>query len=834
MKSLIAGVLMLLALAGCGSGDGDTAPTDNTNPNPPVITTQPADLAVTAGAAATFMVSATGDITSYRWQRSTDGGGSWTDIAGATTSTLALTSTTLADDSLRFRVLITGAGGTVTSATARLTVTAPSGQPGAAPVILVHPETVTVPLGQSATFTVTAEGPQLSYQWWLRGEGWDPIPGATSATLRTGDYDVEINGGNTIRVEVSNPFGSVTSEEARIWFGSPDPGIPDPGNPGDPSGPTLPPGCPGPQCIQPVPGATGLFPRNPSPLMAAPTFGNVTGVTFRGWRKIQGGGVHQDDQVWHVTLSPGVTATITLPWSTFLEDLDLQFTPVTAMDGLPFTSLVGAIAIVNSEAEEFGLAQPERPYTVTFTLTQDAAATASAAHQTLFVADADGGNLHLVPVVSLDASLTNITVRLERLGIVGLAHATDDQRQTALGYWPTTIADQFAAAQAEFARLLRLDALAAPGSAAKAAGRRAKAWNIRAFAVDDSFADQRIAHLTSRYNDVVAPTVAAAYGDHSRIGDAINELLSWDREVQLVQLDDPTLDGLSDRVMPTVMDLFGILADDIMAACRQDGGGFERVAQMIGVMRQIALLGMDAKLAELEAALEDCFRFRLEFKHERDRQVQSSASYDGGWYDNVSISMTAQDTGTGLLEGDVWSFLHTVVGGAPEGPLGVDLNYNFSHDSDSYREQFISAPVWGVVPVRTTHHSTCHATEDQVLGAKIKDFGLVRYPGGRRAVRLRLIDWGQGMIRCEGTATTVITWGGGTITEGAPFSNDSDYNTLTQMMFGFPDLRSVDYQTWEVLLKPEGGGYRWRSTRNANAATEQRREEFEITLQNNL
>lgn len=839
MKSLISGLLgllMLLGLAACSSNDGASSPPGTNTPSapsspPPSITVQPADRSVAAGAAASFSVSASGTIDSYRWQSSTDAGVTWSDVAGATTSTLAIPATKVEDNNLRLRVLITGAGTTVTSATARLTVTAPSGQPGSAPVILVHPVTVTVPFGESATFTVTAEGPDLSYQWWAKGEGWFLIPGATSATFRTGDYDVEINGGNSIRVEVTNPYGSVTSEEARIWYDSSNPG-----NPGGPSDPNLPPGCPGPQCIQPVPGASGLFPQAPNPLTATPTFGSVSSVTFRGWRKIQGGGVHKDDQVWEIALAPGVTATITMPWPTFLEDLDLQLTPVTSMDSLPFTSLVGAISIVNSEVEELGLAEAERPYTVTFNLTQDAAAAAIAENQTVFLADADGGNLHLVPVAREDASLTRISVQLDRLGIVGLAHATDGERQAALAHWPTADSDQFAASQAEIARLLRLDALATPVGA-QSGKPLAKTRVVRAQAIDDDFRQQSIADLTSFYNDRVAPAVSAAYADHLLIGDAIRVMTEWSREVLLRGTEDPALLALEARIMPTVQNLLEIAADDIKAACRANGGGFDRVQQMLGMLRQLALQSMNAKHDELMEALNDCFRFRMEFSHERDRQVNSSATYAGGWYSNVNISTTANDTGSALLQGDALQFFSTVVGGAPEGPLGVTLSYNHSLDSESYNLQFVADPVWSEVPVRTTHHSTCHATENQVLGAKIKDFGLVRYPGGKRAVRLRLVDWGEGMIHCDANATTVITpWNGDSITQQSSPSTDSDYNTLTQTFFGFPDLRAVpgEFNTWEVLLKPEASGFRWQSTRSANGGGDQRREEFEITLHNDL
>src|SRR5207237_5995748 len=75
-----------LVLAGCG-GSADAPPPPEGDPGvpgvaPPVITQQPADLAVTAGQPATFTVAASGAAPlAYQWHR----GGA--DIAGATAAT---------------------------------------------------------------------------------------------------------------------------------------------------------------------------------------------------------------------------------------------------------------------------------------------------------------------------------------------------------------------------------------------------------------------------------------------------------------------------------------------------------------------------------------------------------------------------------------------------------------------------------------------------------------------------------------------------------------------------------------------------------------------------
>jgi hypothetical protein len=82
----------------------------------PVITTQPTDMTVATGAAATFTVAATGNpAPTYQWQK----GG--VNISGATNSTYVINPTVIGSAG-SFAVVITNAGGTVTSTTVTLRV----------------------------------------------------------------------------------------------------------------------------------------------------------------------------------------------------------------------------------------------------------------------------------------------------------------------------------------------------------------------------------------------------------------------------------------------------------------------------------------------------------------------------------------------------------------------------------------------------------------------------------------------------------------------------------------------------------------------------------------
>jgi hypothetical protein len=99
-------------------------------PAPPTITTQPANQTVTAGQTATFTAAATGSPTpTVQWQVSTDGGVTFSNVSGATSTTLSFT-TALSHNGNGYRAVFTNSAGTATTTAATLTVNAappPSG-----------------------------------------------------------------------------------------------------------------------------------------------------------------------------------------------------------------------------------------------------------------------------------------------------------------------------------------------------------------------------------------------------------------------------------------------------------------------------------------------------------------------------------------------------------------------------------------------------------------------------------------------------------------------------------------------------------------------------------
>ncbi len=139
LRVLLIGSLAILS----GCGYAGTPPTDTSGAKAPAISQQPVNQSVAVGQSATFTVSATGAAPlAYQWF--TNG----TATSGANASTYTLPQVTKTQDQSAFYVIVSNSKGSVTSATAKLTVTSAA----AAPEITAQPANTTVAPGQSATF----------------------------------------------------------------------------------------------------------------------------------------------------------------------------------------------------------------------------------------------------------------------------------------------------------------------------------------------------------------------------------------------------------------------------------------------------------------------------------------------------------------------------------------------------------------------------------------------------------------------------------------------------------------------------------------------------------
>ena len=137
----------------------------------------------------------------------------FTEIAGATNSSFDTGATALGQSGTFYRVVVSNSLGSVTSSAAQLTVTpAP-----VAPAITVQPADQTVTAPATATFSVTATGTTLAYQWQSSsdaGATFAPVVGGPDApTLAVANTTVG-QSGQRLRVRVSNAAGTVTSNAA--------------------------------------------------------------------------------------------------------------------------------------------------------------------------------------------------------------------------------------------------------------------------------------------------------------------------------------------------------------------------------------------------------------------------------------------------------------------------------------------------------------------------------------------------------------------------------------------------------------------------------------------
>lgn len=171
----------------------------------PSITTQPASLSVTAGGDAVFAIDAYGtEALSYQWRFN------GSVIAGENSPVLRLTGVTNASAG-SYAVTVANNSGSVTSSAAVLSVTA--GTPAVvAPSIVTQPASLSVNVGNTATFAVGVDGSgPFSFQW--RRGGVD-ISGATSASMTFSSVATTLAG--SYSVVVSNGAGSVTSSAATL------------------------------------------------------------------------------------------------------------------------------------------------------------------------------------------------------------------------------------------------------------------------------------------------------------------------------------------------------------------------------------------------------------------------------------------------------------------------------------------------------------------------------------------------------------------------------------------------------------------------------------------
>ena len=196
-------------------GSGNTVASDiaviTIETQPLAITGQPASVTTQAGKSVTFSVTATGNSLSYQWQYQGRTSTKWTNFANATSASMTKMPSA-SWDGWKVRCVVTdGSGNTVASDTAVITIEEET------LAITAQPESVTTQAGGSVTFSVTATGSSLSYQWQYEDKtsgNWTDITGVAGASMTVMLEDL---GGWKVRCKVTDGSGNtVTSDTAVI------------------------------------------------------------------------------------------------------------------------------------------------------------------------------------------------------------------------------------------------------------------------------------------------------------------------------------------------------------------------------------------------------------------------------------------------------------------------------------------------------------------------------------------------------------------------------------------------------------------------------------------
>ena len=195
----------------------------STTPTAPRVTGQPQPQTVYAGQSATFTAAASGyPAPTVQWQVSTDGGATFAPVSGATSDTLTIATTTIAQNGDEYEAVFSnGTAPDATTNPASLTVKA-----DVAPTITLQPSDQAGVPGDNVSFTATASGepaPTVLWQVLEGGTTWSDIQGnstSTSDTLSGPIYGTFENGWE-VRAVFTNSAGSATTDPATLTVNAP-------------------------------------------------------------------------------------------------------------------------------------------------------------------------------------------------------------------------------------------------------------------------------------------------------------------------------------------------------------------------------------------------------------------------------------------------------------------------------------------------------------------------------------------------------------------------------------------------------------------------------------
>ncbi|MBS7256165.1 T9SS sorting signal type C domain-containing protein [Flavobacterium branchiicola] len=192
---------------GCSTSSQATIATTNPNTS---ITSQPSVSTICAGASTSFSVAALGAALTYKWQVSTNGGSTFSDLSNGgvysnvTGATLNITGATATMNAYQYQVIVTGTCSAITSSSGALTVNdKPTITAITTPSALCAGGSLNV-----TTPTVTANGSTVSAQDWQI----ETAVSSGSYVSLTLPYTVALaDDGKTIKYSATNGCGTTNS-----------------------------------------------------------------------------------------------------------------------------------------------------------------------------------------------------------------------------------------------------------------------------------------------------------------------------------------------------------------------------------------------------------------------------------------------------------------------------------------------------------------------------------------------------------------------------------------------------------------------------------------------
>lgn len=200
----------------------------------PVVNTPPASVSVCPSGNTSFTVAASGSNLTYQWEINTGSGWATLNNGGkysnTNTTTLNITGATISENGNQYRCVVSGScTPSVTSGAATLTI-------NTVPAVTTSPTNKVICLNDNTTFSVTATGTGINYQWEASTNGinWGAISnsatysGVTTPTMTITAAGAVLNG-NRYRCVVSGActpaatsgFATLTVNNPTVLTGSP-------------------------------------------------------------------------------------------------------------------------------------------------------------------------------------------------------------------------------------------------------------------------------------------------------------------------------------------------------------------------------------------------------------------------------------------------------------------------------------------------------------------------------------------------------------------------------------------------------------------------------------